>query len=268
MNRKRLWFGRMAAAGTVAVVSIMAAMALPGCSKLADFALGDAENSAPYDDRPFIENEVAEQMALYYSGELTAPQNLYQTIAYDLQEIAARVGMVDPPIVIPEFRTPWASGEVMVMVDTTECAAMQRGEYHAWDSLNEAVGFTGARYYDVVQSGRRMTVLSFDRRYHPVHVATMYEELPGIESGYPAWYAGDWPNTYLRQEDGARVYYFRRAWMDCPSGCIGNEWWVVRVTWSTPEFITHRSADTGYGEWESMFRDVQDEYTALGRMPE
>ncbi|NIN01462.1 MAG: hypothetical protein GTO24_26225 [candidate division Zixibacteria bacterium] len=189
------------------------------------------------------DNEEAELMALCLSGELVAPDSLYDRILNDLADIRASFGDTIEAVTLIEFRAPWVAGCVMIGFDDTTFQQILDGQYHAWDTLNEQ--------YQVIQmhtmpiGGSGAVLLIFAGRLHPRRLAEIYAPLPGVRTTHPNGIIGDCPNVYARDTEDELTYLFRNAWGDCPSGCIYSEYCYFVFEGAQPRLVGHWPAYQG-----------------------
>jgi len=185
------------------------------------------------------EDEEAELMALCLSGELVAPDSLYEQISNDLRDIRDAFGDTFQIIARIEFFPPWMAGQLMMSFEDSVVQQIRNGEYHAWDELNQE--------YQVVDIDTGLidfiglVVLTFNGRLHPWRLAELYEKLPGVRYASPNFIYGDRPNVYARETGGGLSYLFRNGWGDCPAGCIYNEYWYFIFAGNQPAFVGYWS---------------------------
>ncbi len=227
-------------------ISIIALMLLClglGCSK------STRNQACKYDD-PLqrigsspMENEEAELIALCLSGELVAPDGLYEQVMTDLAAIRTAFAETLGTAGQIEFRTPWSTGVLMLGFDDSTVQQIRDGEYHAWDDLNDQLQATNVDTSHLDFIG--CAVIVFNGRLHPYRLAEIYSQLPGLENTSPSFIRGDSPNVYSREIQGGMTYLFRNGWGDCPSGCISNEFWYFSCEGPEPEFVGYWPAYEG-----------------------
>ena len=268
---KMLRTGRTTAIAIATVCALsLAAMALPGCSQLADFALGYDDSSGTggssastgvlSDSLSARPSYGAVQAAIYYSHRLAPPDDLYEMFASDGRKIAAMNGRIDPGDTdLPAFSPPWIPGEVYMRVDTVVHTAMQAGDYHAWDEINRIVGAKEFQYSPHAFDGERSVRIRFDHRFHPRHVGRMYSELPGVTRCGADYPIGDNGETLILISPDRRLYFYRSGWGDCECGCIHNTWSVIEVDQSGARVLEHLQ-DLPLGQWEDEIEAAREEY--------
>jgi hypothetical protein len=180
--------------------------------------------------------EEAKLMALCLSGELEAPDDLYNRVLRELAAIRSAFGDDFQPITRLTFHPPWLMHCLTVWFDDTTAQKVAGGEYHAWDELNE-------RYHvarvDTHAVGIGFAKLYFKETFHPRRLAEQYAPLPGVSHAEPNGFDGDWPNVYPRQAGSGITYLFRYAYGDCMGGCIYNEYWYFVFEGDRPVFVGH-----------------------------
>ena len=89
----------------------------------------------------------------------------------------------------------------------------------AFDALNERLGLAAVDVFP-----RFETVIFYFNEYLNVPAAAAaYTALEGIEYAEPNIYLGDGPDIDAVKSAGRWYVIVRRAWGDCPAGCIGEE---------------------------------------------
>lgn len=183
------------------------------------------------------DNKEAELMALCLSGDLTAPDDLYNQVLSDLAAIRSLFGDDIEPLKHITFTPPWRPGCLIIGFDYARAQEVADGNYHAWDDLNKE--------YQVIEIDTNSTdsigfaILNFKHRLHPRPLGQLYDGLPGVEYTEPNYLVGDFSNIYPRKQGDGITYLFREAWGDCPSGC-NSQYWYFTFEGNQPVFI---------GEW-------------------
>lgn len=185
-------------------------------------------------------DEEAEVLALYMSGQMCAPQVLYERVQKDLAYIREQWGDSIPRLrsikVLPRF---WA-GMVNLLTLRETFWAMRDGAYHAWDSLNESLWIDTILYADygpVVDLRSRARLNGF-------RLTTTYERLPGVRiaSGiYTTHPEIAYPNLYAYQIDAGPRYLFYDPARDWPLDCSGlvGDYWYFRSARGHIEYVGH-----------------------------
>ncbi|MGB7062909.1 MAG: hypothetical protein WBF13_11230 [Candidatus Zixiibacteriota bacterium] len=223
-----------------------------GCSKSTKTETGNDDTEKPPIDITPKENQEAELIALCLSGELIAPDSLYDDVLDDLTAIRAEFGDTIQALNAIEFWPPWRVSYLLMAFDESAAQLIADGEYHAWEELNE--------YYHVTEikiGGSGLVSLVFDGRLNPCCLAEEYEALPGVIYVEPNFGDGDGPNVYAREATDGLTYLFRNAWGDCPSGCTSNEYWY---------FIFEENEPVLVGYWRQHQGDPQPEWWEEARL--
>ncbi len=185
----------------------------------------------------------AQMLALDISGELLPPEELTQRILEDLAAIRAAY----PEVTNIHYRPNYEPSQMLVSLTDEAFAQYLQGQYHAWDELNAAYGaidFAASSFVKIV-------LLKFDKIYNMELLSDIYEQahIDGIIHAQPNYLYGDGNTIYA---DPPR-YTFRRAWGDCPAGCIYRKDWHFevedgQVTLFTTWYVNAATGDdTNYG---------------------
>jgi len=220
----------------ITLLAILLAALVFSCSKSTKNQACNDDSETPIDFTP-KENEEAELAALCLSGELVAPDDLYNQILSDLTAIRATFGDTFEMIDQIRFLTPWVAGCVMIGFDDTTFQQIRDEQYHAWDELNEQYQLIDMDTIPIGHGGA--VLLSFMGRLNPWRLAELYSVLPGVWSTSPNFIRGDWSNVYARRTQDGITYLFRQGWGDCPSGCIYSEYWYFKFEGDQPVFVGH-----------------------------
>jgi hypothetical protein len=165
----------------------------------------------------------AETMALILSGELTAPQELYEGIRSELSEIRAKYGDVmtanKRPLGDIRFWLHWEVSQLILEFEEPYLTQVREGRYTGWNDLNAAL--------DLAQIDALVTRF-FLLRFHGVlntcRLIPLYRDLPGVTGATRNSLSGDSATIFPRETGSGRTYVFREAWGDCPAGCINQEY--------------------------------------------
>lgn len=131
-------------------------------------------------------DEAAELVALYLSGEVLAPLQLYERVHKELEQLRDEYPQEEAAKQISYFDEAIGASVIDCQVDSQTFTAITQGEFTAWDSLNALYhlqSFTpyhhpGMSYY---------LFLQFEGRRHPKRLAEAYRLLPGFLG---TWMAG------------------------------------------------------------------------------
>ncbi len=237
----------------ITVSTIVALMLLSCCDSDPPMSPRNKLPPGPFDVTPREHGE-AEIVALWLSGELIAPQELYEEIRDGLTEL--REQFKDSiPAVYYQPRPHWVSGEIAGMFSEEAAVRVRSGTYSDMDSLNEALRLSRMDTLNVDWYNPKLLYfhLYFEGRLHPERLIEMYERIPSllwVDNGYV--FIGDRSQYYPWVIDDGVSYLFREAWGDCPAGCIYSEFWYFREVNSTIEYVGHwdRQAEPPPSWWD------------------
>lgn len=181
------------------------------------------------------EDYEAEAAALWLSGDLVAPEEIYRTLhkAY----AAVRGGFSDsiPALTRASFVAPWEPGKLLVKVSEGARAELRRGDYGDLDSLNTF--YRSTRIDTSLLAAIRWMIIGFEGRLHPERLKEAYESIPSVENASPNTMWNNTRDNYPWLLDDGVTLLFREGWGDCPSGCIDNQFWYFRVTGTNVQYV-------------------------------
>lgn len=153
----------------------------------------------------------AELLAIEASGEIVAPQPLYDRVGAELAAIRAD----EPTLVAIVARPSWPPSSVDVTLDEEGRAAYDAGTFDAWDCPNALYHATA------VEDGfLGSLVVRFSGRYDVQQVLVDYEAVEHVVSAEPELVGGDdGPDVCLSIAGELHTYVFDDARGDCPAGC-------------------------------------------------
>jgi hypothetical protein len=137
------------------------------------------------------EDQEAEEVALWLSGSLVAPETLYSRVQADLAEIRSTYGGSIPALMSVFFRPWWVVSELQVSLADTAIEQFLQGNYHDLDDLNGQLGLTRMEHYVL-----NWITLSFQGRLNPAKLAELYERVPSVVEATPVGPPGDSPTIY------------------------------------------------------------------------
>ena len=185
------------------------------------------------DDRLLLDEAERRQLAGEIVLVLSSIRDAYPQVA----DIAARTPYAFGELVL-ELEPQLFEAVVSLLDDQTGPVTLQTG-YAEFDSLNETLGLSV-----VVNLFRRFqTVTFFFNEYLNVPAAVAaYGMLEGIEYAEPNAYVGDGPDLNALKSEGRWYVVARRAWGDCPAGCINEELLFFIVDDTAVEMIDSEEA--------------------------
>jgi hypothetical protein len=127
------------------------------------------------------ENIEAEEAALWLSGSLVAPDDLYYTLIGHFASIRDEFGDQITKLRDTPFRSHWNSKALELTVTEEAMQRYEIGELRDLDSLNALFGVTGVQALE----GRPHLLLEFEGRYNPYRLASVYESVACVEEGRP-----------------------------------------------------------------------------------
>ena len=149
----------------------------------------------------------------------------------ELERVLGAVRVALPEKEEVTVRAPWEPGALILELEPAlfevlssalaapgASAPFCTGE-EDFDALNAAVGLMAVQPFLFAST----VVLRFDPHRNVLAAARAYASLEGVRDAAPNFALGDGPDIDARWIDGTWYLEFRRAWGDCPSGCIFSE---------------------------------------------
>lgn len=130
------------------------------------------------------ENKEAEEAALWLSGSLVAPDDVYSMLVGHFQSIRDEFGDQMPELRDTPFRSHWDSQALHLTVTEEAMQRYELGEFHDLDSLNALFGATRIQ----ALPGGPVLSLGFAGRYNPYRLATVYESVACVVEGEPVFF--------------------------------------------------------------------------------
>jgi hypothetical protein len=179
----------------------------------------------------------AEEMALWLSGELVAPETLYTQLR-DAVSVLRSAYADYPEVQMIRFVLPFETSRIGLKLDTAAAARYLNGEYNDWDSLNALFGVeTIEEVFESHFLHFRSLTIRFSGRLHPQLLADVYSQLPGVEWAYPSYWTNDSSNLYPWKQSSAWTFLLRKGWTDCWNSCQDNHFWYFRVRSAEVELV-------------------------------
>ncbi len=158
-----------------------------------------------------MENEEAELAAMWLSGELVAPVDLYERIIDELQVIR---GMWDDsvPEVLIEYKPFLEPSKLVLFFQQAAFDSVLSEEYHQWEELNSYYRLNNMR----TNSSRNLIILEFEGRLNPVVLSEQYSILTGVDSimHYPHRFPGPFgeqmTTIFIYNAEGNLKYFFHK----------------------------------------------------------
>ena len=133
-----------------------------------------------------------------------------------MEEIAARRGYAQGVLLLE--LEPALFETVAHLVGEGEPVPLRTGQ-EPLDALTAKLGLRAVTPFRHM----RVVMLSFDGPLNVDAAAAAYAALDGVVSAVPDRWLGDGPDIGLSGSSGAWHFVFRRAWGDCPAGCMHQE---------------------------------------------
>jgi len=171
---------------------------LPACADDRSIIAPPPDDCAELCDTP-RENEEAEEAALWLSGQLVAPEDLYRIIRDDLTAIRAAYLDSIPELAI-EFTPWWLVSKIGIDVTEETRQKLLAREPNAVDSLNTVFRATHMDTFRL--KVEPFVVVYFEGRLHPERLSEIYDELTEVTLATPAIRCCDWDNVYPWRIDG------------------------------------------------------------------
>ena len=152
-------------------------------------------------------------------------------------EIARVLGIIRstwPEMVEVNARPRWEPGTLILRLEPSLFKAVSLGLPEEdgvsapfctgrpeFDALNAAVGLRGVEIFPLKYV--LAVEIRFDPREHVYSAGASYEKIEGVIYARPNSMLGDGSDIEVLWSEGKWYAVFRRAWGDCPSGCIFSE---------------------------------------------
>jgi len=164
----------------------------------------------------------AEMMALFVSGELLPPEDLFDQIFTDLIEIRNVLG--NDEFARIRFEPRWEVGHVILIVDPTTGDYMQRNIYREWDELHDIIEPVGIEvscwergwvrkppFKKVFREAGCSVTIRISESINPLVLIEQYKALDGIESARAQKRRVQDPNIYIKQTTNGIEYLFAKT---------------------------------------------------------
>ena len=182
------------------------------------------------------ELSILARRAVAWSGSETGPE-IPDSPGYSLTDDIARVlGLIRagwPEMAGVNARPRWRAGTLILHLEPFLFEAVSAGlpeegasaplctGHPEFDALNAAVGLLSV---EILSSGyARAVVVGFDPNEGVRSASVSYGEIEGVISADRDFMVGGGSDIEMLRSGGGWYAVFRRAWGDCPSGCIFSE---------------------------------------------
>ena len=170
----------------------------------------------------------AEEMALYLSGDLVAPEELYQRIKFALRKLRRQYSDIIPAV-NNHFRSKIITSYFEISFTAEAVDSIRAGGLYEWDSLNTyysaRLDTSSALFWGEWHSGN----LYFRPRLNPIKLYNEYKDIENLGNFGIHDPIGDAPNIYpWFDDDSSLIFVVRDAWGDCLSGCIESYFYFFK----------------------------------------
>lgn len=154
-----------------------------------------------------------------------------QELAGELAPVLSRIRDAYPAVADIAARADYAFGELLLglepplfeavmslLEDQSEPVVLRTGNA-AFDTLNERLGLTAVDVFSSFET----VIFYFNEHVNVPAAAAAYAALQEIEYAEPNAHLGDGPDIDAVKSAGRWYVVARRAWGDCPAGCIDQE---------------------------------------------
>lgn len=208
----------------------------------------------PRDDAdidPVVEAGLA---ALWLSDSLFAPEELADEIQNKLALLREQYSEEIPEVNI-KFQYPETPTALSLIMEPYALDKLNAGTYHEWDSLNQEFGVKDIvidtiSYYKLVV----LVNLEFEDYLNTYLLSSKYLALAGVRHVRSVDWPGDWSCTYPWFVDGQMVFLIRKAWGDCPAGCMHRRYYYFICNNDQINFIGEFGTPEGEFETPNEYR--------------
>ncbi len=235
MHRGRRWAGGPLGPAGVAFAAL-SALALAGCAGGVGPDLPAGANVPAVDDAVPLGSTAAEARLLAdrilqrESDDVLLDGARQRALGHEIGRALALIRERDPAMAAV-FARDRHSRELILQLEGAlrdrvvglwrdgEASALPHTGQAAFDALNETLGLRAVMV--LARSGS--VVLSLGERANMPAALRAYEAMDGVDYAEPNYYVGDDSDIEVTTSGGTWYVVFRRAWGDCPSGCIYRE---------------------------------------------
>jgi hypothetical protein len=186
-------------------------------------------------------------LALRLSTGIVADQDIYDRVVRDVTAIRTQ-----SPDVAGIAYFPRQDGKsVELEPDAATFAAMQAGQYHAWDCLNQTYVLTNTALNATKPPFASTVELTLKGIYDTSAVAAEYGKLTGVKASPGGSGVGDGPTICVTRQAATWHYVFDQAGGDCPSGCTEHTFYHFTTTEDGSVTDLGQIADNGESPYTS-----------------
>lgn len=188
---------------------------------------------------------LAERVLRRESGALLLDERRLDALVLEIDRVLKRIRDRDPALAAIRVRQSGNPAVLLLGVEARLLDAVSR--------FAEEGGVTGNRAFDALNAklGARpekifpslcIVALKVGQRVNVDAAAKAYRAIDGVGFAEPDSRLGDGSDIEAATSGGIRYLVFRRAWGDCPSGCIDDELFFFTVDGGEVRPVTPRRA--------------------------
>lgn len=188
----------------------------------------DVASSEVHEDVETISDAMvlADRMLRRQSNGLLLNPKRRDRLAQEIGQVLEQVRTAHPPAWEVSPRRDFRPGILLVgLTPALLSAAVPAGRneaptgYVEFDDLNTRLGLSDMRVFLHVGAA----LLEFSKYVHLEAAARAYLEIPGVRFAHPDAQLGDGPDIEVVRVQETWYVIVRKAWGDCPSGCLHEE---------------------------------------------
>ena len=220
-------------AGALAAVC---ALILAGCTgdsgpyASAEAGTPIAVHASPWASAAAEARVLADRILQGESDDLLLDGGRQRALGYEIKRALALIRRSDPAMAEICARD-WYGREIILQLEGVlrdavvdlwsdgGASTLPRTEHAAFDSLNETLGLRAVMVFS--RSGS--VVLHLGERMNIPAAVKAYEARDGVVYAEPNYLLVDGSDIAAAKSDGTWLVAFRKAWGDCPAGCIDQE---------------------------------------------
>ncbi len=165
---------------------------------------------------------------------LTRRDFLGHSTINEIARVLAVIRSAWPEMAEVNARPRWEPGRLILRLEPSLFKAVSLGlpeeegvsapfctGHPEFDALNVAVGLRAVEIFPLEYV--LAVEITFDPREHVFSAGASYEKIEGVIYARPNFMRGDGSDIEVLRADGKWYVVFRKAWGDCPAGCIFSE---------------------------------------------
>jgi hypothetical protein len=215
------------------------------------------------------EDQEAEELALWLSGDVIAPRLLYDRVKSDLAQIRAKWGDSLPVLRDIHYLFPAETGWLTVEVQDTTKKLILSGQYHDFDGLNNLYGLSSV---EQPQYSSRFLTFHFTGRLNPCYLAPLYDSLSGFcFVGLNGRFTFSGQSIRACRDGDSILYIFEESYCGGFFGCKPYRYFVFRSLPGNLLFVgqqlDHADSTSRPDWWPAVVGCLNDEgFCASDRM--